>query len=157
MNESTRRKFLHDVSVGLGSAAIAVSPPISAGVSSVAKTQAEDQNSNLGFQTTATVIDFRYSPLSWQTVYCFPDDLYKSLVGDHGDLRYWNPGRPAGAQYFPQIVEFSLLGMESDQVGRSAWNLRAFPSFTRASTAPKLSWRSPLLPPAAPAKGALTT
>ena len=117
MSESTRRKFLHDVSVGLGSAAIAVSSPIFVGVSSAAKTEAEDQNSDLGYQTTATVIDFRYSPLSWQTVYCFPDDPYKSLVGERGDLRYWNPGRPAGAQYFPQIVEFSLQGMESDQVG----------------------------------------
>ena len=36
MSESTRRKFLHDVSVGLGTAAVAGSSPILAGASSLA-------------------------------------------------------------------------------------------------------------------------
>jgi hypothetical protein len=117
MSESTRRRFLRDAGLGLGTAAIAGSSPILAGASSLAETEAEDQDSTSGHECPATAIDFRYSPLSWRTVYCFPDDPHKSLVGDRGDLRYWNPGRPAGAQYFPQIVEFSLLGMEPDQVG----------------------------------------
>jgi len=38
-------------------------------------------------ENLSAAIDFRYSPLSWQTAYCFPDDHYKSLVGEHGDLR----------------------------------------------------------------------
>jgi hypothetical protein len=68
-------------------------------------------------ESPGSAIDFRYAPSSWRTVYSLPDDPYKSLVGDRGELLYWNPGRPAGAQYFPQIVEFSLLGMESDERG----------------------------------------
>ena len=103
--------------MGLGSAAIARSSSILVGASSTGESGAEDQDSSPGHQVPSTAIDFRYTPLSWRTVYCFPDDLHKSLVGEHGDLCYWNPGRPAGAQYFPQIVEFSLLGMEPDQLG----------------------------------------
>jgi hypothetical protein len=61
-------------------------------------------------------IDFRYSPLSWQTAYCFPDDHYKSLIGEHGELRYGHPGQDAGIYYFPEVVEFSLLGMEANDV-----------------------------------------
>ncbi|MDR3673916.1 MAG: hypothetical protein P4N24_00395, partial [Acidobacteriota bacterium] len=117
MIESTRRKFLRDAGLGLGSAAMVRSSPVLAGTTSATETSAEDQSSISLHEAPGAAIDFRYSPLSWQTIYCFPDDPYKSLVGEHGDLRYWNPGRPAGAQYFPQIVEFSLLGMEPDQVG----------------------------------------
>jgi hypothetical protein len=61
-------------------------------------------------------VDFRFSPLSWQTAYCFPDDHYKSLVGEHGELRYGQPGQGAGVAYFPEVVEFSLLGMEANVV-----------------------------------------
>jgi hypothetical protein len=117
MIESTRRKFLRDAGSGLGLAAMVRSSPILAGTTSAAETVVEDQTSISLHEAPGAAIDFRYSPLSWQTIYCFPDDKYKSLVGERGDLRYWNPGRPAGAQYFPQIVEFSLLGMEPDQVG----------------------------------------
>jgi hypothetical protein len=63
-------------------------------------------------------VDFRYSPLSFQTAYCFPDDPFKSLIGEHGDLRYGNPGAGKAAEYFTTVVEFSLLGMEADQVVR---------------------------------------
>jgi hypothetical protein len=117
MSQSTRRKFLHHLSVGLGTAALAGSSPIGAGASSPAAPELESKASRPEIAGPSSAIDFRYSPLSWRTVYCFPDDEHKSLVGDHGDLLYWNPGRPAGAQYFPQIVEFSLLGMEADELG----------------------------------------
>jgi hypothetical protein len=62
-------------------------------------------------------VDFRYSPLQWQTAYCFPDDPYKSLVDQSGHLLYGNPGM-RGAKFYPTIVQFSLLGMESDHVVR---------------------------------------
>jgi hypothetical protein len=35
----------------------------------------------------AAAIDFRYSPLSYQTAYCFPHDPHKSLAGNRGELR----------------------------------------------------------------------
>ena len=77
-------------------------------------------------------IDFRYSPLSWQTAFCFPDDPFKSLVGERGDLRYGHPGIPAKGRvkpndYFPILVEFSLLGMEPDVVGRQQLEAPALP------------------------------
>ena len=61
-------------------------------------------------------IDFRYSPLSWQTAYCFPDDHHKSLIGEQGELRCSHPGLGGGIVYFPEVVEFSLLGMEANEV-----------------------------------------
>ena len=67
-------------------------------------------------RSALAAIDFRYSPLSWQTAYCFPDDHYKSLIGEHGELRYGHPGQGAGINYFPEVVEFSLLGMEANEV-----------------------------------------
>jgi hypothetical protein len=117
MSESTRRKFLRDVSVGLGTAAVAGSSPILASASSPSPPAAEVKTASVESQTPSTAIDFRYSPLSYQTAYCFPDDHYKSLIGERGELRYGHPGRKGGIGYFPQVVEFSFEGMEENQVG----------------------------------------
>jgi len=35
-----------------------------------------------------SAIDFRYSPVEYQTAFCFPDDKYKSLVSQSGTLLY---------------------------------------------------------------------
>ena len=65
----------------------------------------------------ASEIDHRFSPLSGQTAFCFPDDPFKSLVGDRGDLRYgFERGR--SLDYFPLAIGFSLAGMEPDTVIR---------------------------------------
>ena len=69
-----------------------------------------------GSETTATV-DFRYAPKAWQSTICFPDDHSKSLVGEKGDLRYGFDRRKR-ITHFPQVVQFSLRGMETDQVGQ---------------------------------------
>jgi hypothetical protein len=61
-------------------------------------------------------IDFRYSPLLWQTAYCFPDDPHKSLAGERGELRYGHPGQGKQIDYFPLVVDFSLSGMDRDTV-----------------------------------------
>jgi len=68
-------------------------------------------------QSAPTPIDFRYAPLQWQTAYCFPDDAHKSLTDERGRLLYGNPGRRS-FDFFPTIVEFSLLGMEDNHVLR---------------------------------------
>jgi hypothetical protein len=117
MSESTRRKFLHDVSVGLGTAAVAGSSPILASASSPAPQAAEAKTSSVESQSPSSAIDFRYAPLSFQTAYCYPDDHYKSLIGERGELRYGHPGLTGGIGYFPQVVEFSLEGMEDNVVG----------------------------------------
>jgi len=124
MNESTRRKFLRNLGLGLGTAGIAArSPGLTVAKTllasepergilptDVAKCCGPEQRSSV-----PPVCDFRYSPLSWQTAYCFPDDHYKSLIGERGELRYGHPGQGAGIAYFPEVVEFSLLGMEADE------------------------------------------
>ena len=117
MSESTRRKFLHDVSVGLGTAAVANSSPRLADTSSLAAPEAENNTSSAESVSPSSAIDFRYSPLSWQTAYCYPDDPHKSLIGHRGELRCGHPGQGGGIAYFPEVVEFSLLGMEDNQVG----------------------------------------
>jgi hypothetical protein len=65
----------------------------------------------------SATVDFRYSPLEWQTAYCFPDDPHKSLVDQSGRLLYGNPGR-GGNAFYPVIVQFSLLGMGDAHVVR---------------------------------------
>jgi hypothetical protein len=70
-----------------------------------------------GAAAAAPPVDFRYAPLQWQTAYCFPDDPYKSLVGDRGELLYGHPGR-RNLEYFPLVVDFSLLGMDAGVVVR---------------------------------------
>ena len=62
-------------------------------------------------------VDFRYAPLEWQATFGFPDDPYKSLAGERGDLRYGYDRRKQ-VNHFPQTVRFSLSGMEPDEV---AW------------------------------------
>ena len=114
MTETTRRKFLKDISVGLGTAAFARTSPLLA-----VKPQAEESNGTAGAsgESPASAIDFRYSPLSFQTAYCYPDDHHKSLIGERGELRCGHPGQGGGTVNFPEEVEFSLEGMEANHVG----------------------------------------
>ena len=60
-------------------------------------------------------IDFRYSPLTSQAAFCFPDDPRKSLVSNQGELLYGHPGK-GNAEFFPITVGFELNGMESARV-----------------------------------------
>ena len=127
MTESSRRKFLHDVSVGLGTAAVASSSPMVIAAPSSAAQKGETTASSPQRESPSAAIDFRYSPLSWQTAYCFPDDHFKSLIGEHGELRYGHPGQGGGIAYFPEVVEFSLEGMESNQVGEQRLDAPGIP------------------------------
>ena len=63
-------------------------------------------------------VDFRHTPASWQSAFCFPDDPHKSLIGERGELRYGHPGRGRGIDYFPLVIEFGLTGMDRASVGR---------------------------------------
>ena len=118
MTESTRRKFLQDISVGLGTAAVAGTSPTLASASIPAPMEALTMPSSASSESPTTAIDFRYSPLSYQTAYCYPDDHFKSLIGQRGELRYGHPGATGGGiTYFPEVVEFSFEGMEDNQVG----------------------------------------
>jgi hypothetical protein len=116
MKSSSRRRFLRNTLLGVGSTAItkgAALPTLAAKPASEVLDPSTDRAAVL-----PSTLDFRYSPLSWQTAYCFPDDHYKSLIGQRGELRCGNPGIGYDNQYFPEIVEFSVLGMERDDILR---------------------------------------
>ncbi len=93
-----RRRFLS--STGAGLAALPAAP-------------AAAKAAGLQGATLATGIDFRYAPLEWQTAFCFPDDAFKSLVGERGDLRY-GYARGLPIDRFGTVIEFAMLGMEHD-------------------------------------------
>lgn len=76
----------------------------------------DSRNSAAQAAPEAVPIDFRYAPRSWQTAFCFPDDIHKSLVGERGELRYGHPGTHAPLGMFPAVVEFSVCGLEPDKV-----------------------------------------
>ncbi len=86
-----------------------------AGLAALAAGAAPAAPAELGLKGSSlrTGIDFRYSPLQWQTAFCFPDDPFKSLTGDRGDLRYGYVRR-GGLDNFSTVVEFSMQGMEQD-------------------------------------------
>jgi hypothetical protein len=66
-------------------------------------------------KTFNSVVDFRYAPATFQSTFCFPDDPMKSVVGEHGDLRYDFPNdKFAAIDQFRTIVEFTLAGMRRD-------------------------------------------
>ncbi len=111
---TTRRKFLRDVGFGLGATTVwGVAPGTAvADQRAPGKPQTAPAFREAGNQA----VDFRYSPLSYQTAICFPDDRHKSLVGDHGELRCGNPGLGSDIHDFPEVVEFSLEGMEGNRV-----------------------------------------
>jgi hypothetical protein len=123
MNEFSRRKFLQDAGIGLGGAAIAHASPAAAATFAA---RAAD-SSPADAPTSSAAIDFRYSPLSWQTAYCFPDDHHKSLIGERGELRYGHPGQGGAIAFFPEVVEFSLAGMEANQIGWQRLEAPAIP------------------------------
>jgi hypothetical protein len=114
MKRFDRRHFLTHAGNALGAMAVASASPVADSHSANPATEKGQAGSH---NIKSQAIDFRYSPLSWQTLVCFPDDPHKSLVGERGELRYSgrNPAVMPNAHY-PERVEFSLLGIEPDIV-----------------------------------------
>ena len=111
---STRRQFLMEVGAGLGSASVASATSAPVDTQEAPVRQTHDEGARSEARNLASDVDFRYSPLASQLAYCFPDDPHKSLIGGRGDLRYGHPGSGWGIDYFPEVVEFTLEGMEGD-------------------------------------------
>jgi hypothetical protein len=73
-------------------------------------------------------IDFRYAPRLQQATICFPDDPFKSLVGERGDLRYgFAKGLLVGMQDFSTVCTFSLAGMENDRITKQWFEAPGIP------------------------------
>jgi len=64
-------------------------------------------------------VDFRYAPHHRQSTICFPDDSWKTIVGQAGDLRYgFGKSLSAGMENFSTVIEVSLAGFQDDRVLR---------------------------------------
>ena len=62
----------------------------------------------------STPIDFCFAPVLQQTAFCFPDDVYKSLVTRQGELLYGY--KRDEVEYFPLRLRFGLDGMDLSEV-----------------------------------------
>ena len=118
MSESTRRKFLHDVGVGLGTAAVAGTSPILTHASIAATPEAEIAAAGVDPQSA---LDGHRLPL---LAALLADGLL--LPGRSSQEPDWRARRAAlrppgpgrrDRLTFPEVVKFSLEGMEANQVG----------------------------------------
>ncbi len=122
MSSLNRRDFLTGAAAGTTTAALGASLPVRAAlVRDPGVLPLLDAASSQPAGTVeSSPVDFRYSPLSYQTLFCFPDDPLKSLVGERGDLRYGFDPKTQGGYMdwadFPVRVEFTLQGMDTDRV-----------------------------------------
>src|SRR5690348_12923898 len=86
MAKVDRRKFIAGVGLTLGSAAVGLGETAQHSATSIPS----------GIDTIAvsafSSLDFRYAPGDWQTIFCFPGDPYKSIIGRCGELCYGHPG-----------------------------------------------------------------
>ena len=106
MAKFDRRKFIAGMGLTLGSATVGLgettlnsSTSVPSGIDSIEL-------------PAFTSVDFRYAPGDWQTVFCFPDDPCKSVVGRCGELCYGHPGNyTQELEYFRDRVYFQLAGM----------------------------------------------
>src|SRR5690348_169724 len=106
MTKVDRRKFIAGVGLTLGSAAVGWSETAQHSSTSVPS----------GIDTivapASSSLDFRYAPGDWQSIFCFPDDPYKSIIGCCGELCYGHPGNyTKELEYFRDRVHFRLGGM----------------------------------------------
>lgn len=64
-------------------------------------------------------VDFRFAPHHSQSTICFPDDPFKTIVGQAGDLRYgFVKSLSSGMDNFTTFIDFSLSGFQDDKVVR---------------------------------------
>jgi hypothetical protein len=113
MSKPNRRQFLTGLGVSAGAAALSKDINLLAHPADATCTAADSRSTSSHGEPPA--IDFRYAPYYWQTVFGFPADQYKSLIGERGELRYGYTKR-CGIYCFSETVDFSMLGWEPDVV-----------------------------------------
>jgi hypothetical protein len=111
--EFTRRDFItHAAAAGATSAFILPAAALDDAVALHESRTKEDAPNQSSVPDEMAPVDFRYSPVTYQSTFCFPDDAAKSLVGEHGDLRYdFSNQKFAAVNQFGTILEFDLAGM----------------------------------------------
>jgi hypothetical protein len=69
--------------------------------------------------SSSSSVDFRYAPKHFQTAFCLPDDRHKSLADESGRLLYDFPDNQFASIFeFGTVIEFSLAGMEPNEIRR---------------------------------------
>jgi hypothetical protein len=114
MSKTPRRTFLQQSSLALSGGALAVSAGLPLEANSPTKRTPPPPPVPESIATPT--IDFRYAPLTTQSTLCLPDDPYKNLIGENGEIRLNHPAGSWGVADFGEIVKFSLGGMESGKV-----------------------------------------
>ena len=110
MKNSSRRKFLSQLGMTVGSLAIGKSIAKGLPPTIFQEKIVKQQRPASPPRRPKDVVDFRYAPKTWQSTYCFPDDPYKSLVGKNGELLYGHPGTTGGINDFSEIVSIGIKG-----------------------------------------------
>jgi len=113
MTRINRRAFLSGVAAT--GAALAASPLPQSVAAQPAANASSSPHDNPPSESSHDVIDFRYAPLLRQTAFCFPDDPYKSLLNQAGELLYEYPSG-ASALFFALKIGFALDGMNTATV-----------------------------------------
>jgi hypothetical protein len=111
MNPVNRRDFLGGVLASGATLAASALPAAEASSSATpppSRPKAEPR-------AVASDVDFRYAPPLRQTAFCFPDDVYKSLINQAGQLLYGYDSA-ASVSYFPLKIGFALNGMQAPKV-----------------------------------------
>lgn len=114
-----RRQFLTGVAAAVG--AVAADTGVLASKDLSDSTTETAANAACCGQAPASLVDFRYSPVQTQHIFCFPEDPYKGVVDESGGLRYGHS--PKGNQngwVRDEAVEFFLDGMGPD-MGMRQW------------------------------------
>lgn len=107
-----RRQFVTTLLVSGAAAAVPATASEIAGSQKQTSSTPEHEGWN-------TIVDFRYAPHHSQATICFPDDHYKSIVGQAGDLRYQFPkALMVGMEDFGLVIGFSLAGFQDDKILR---------------------------------------
>ncbi len=134
MTSFSRRRLLS----GTASAGIAaVSQPLSALLIDKGSSTARQS----GPLRHGGAVDFRYAPVQYQTAFCFPDDHYKSLINERGNLLYDFPAdQSASIDQFGTVLEFTLDGMDRDTVKRQWMEAPSVPIVHTLIERPALSF-----------------
>ncbi len=114
MSEVTRREFVAGLLVSTAASGLASA---SEEAVSASKDLADAHESSPS--PAHAEVDFRYAPRLSQATICFPDDPWKSLVGQARDLRYgFAKAVLVGMEDFSTVITFSLAGMQDDRIAR---------------------------------------
>lgn len=108
MKSNSRRKFLTEFGLVVGSLAVGKQAAVTSGI--FQEKYVKKPSGVLLPRRTKDAVDFRYAPPNWQSTYCFPDDPYKSLVGKNGDLLCGHPGTSGELNEFAEIVSVGIRG-----------------------------------------------